>query len=733
MPQKSTVIGVLLIIALLNTASELRCQSENERPTDNNKTQTGMLQEVATLNIGTAIDVATDGNTLCVVGRFTLTTADISDPRDPKILGQLALTGGRQIVIANHIAYITARDPGKGVFVIDVSNPRTPRLLCHYDADVSANTTGIAISGNILSIAGTSHGMELVDVTNPRSPEHLSTLYVGEVQSVAFRHGIVYAPIHRAKELIVVDAHNPRAPAIIGRAPLDGYSDGVQVAGRYCYVATGHHDRSTTGLVQTEVKPDHPGWGRGHGLEIFDISSPDKPVLVGRVKFPPFCIVGPDWWGVEVAGHYAYIADGINGAIVVDVADPAKPRVVASKQFFRQQPWGKSRWPHQPDRKEAFAGDLPSLATNLIDYTSSIAVINDFIFVANLCGYEKGPEVKGGINVLAAPGIANLPEPWDLTPVQAGSVKKSTDPRVIYQPGSSIHAVDFKGDTALVAAGSGGLQTMRIWPEVRVLKQYKSRDIVMDVKVSGNLVFAAEGLAGLSIWRFAQDGSLTLLGRYHPKEGIPVQSVSIPPPGKFALLDANGIEIVDVSDPANPVFRLHDLGNYGFGMAEDILNKRYALAYAAHTPINRYDLYGGPVPRKDGIECAASMWGNNVIVLENDKLLVGSGIRYRLFDRGEKRKLNELPLYSDPSVKGVEVGSGGRLSHIGSRLFFSDNRNNRVHMLDISEAEKPRFVDTLEVEGKPSRVAVHGGHIFVPAGYGSLYCVPLPEKREHRN
>jgi hypothetical protein len=44
--------------------------------------------------------------------------------------------------------------------------PEAPRLLCHYDADVSGNTTGIAISGNILALAGTSLGMELVDVSN---------------------------------------------------------------------------------------------------------------------------------------------------------------------------------------------------------------------------------------------------------------------------------------------------------------------------------------------------------------------------------------------------------------------------------------------------------------------------------------------------------------------------------------------------------------------------------------
>jgi hypothetical protein len=726
--KRNNIIDLPLLSAFILITLMVQSISGNEN-TELKKTKLPeTLAEVATLDIGPAIDVATDGNTLCVVGRGYFITADISDPGHPKETGRLPLRGGRQVVISNHIAYITARDPGKGVFIIDVRHPQKPELLCHYDADVSSNTTGIAISGNILCITGSGWGLEFADVRDPRKPVYLSTLPVGEVQSVAFRGGIVYAPIHHRKELVTVDAHNPCHPLVIGRAPLDGYGDGVAVSGKYCYVATGHHDSSTGGLAQTMVTPDNPGWGKGHGLEVFDISSPDKPVLTGMVKFPPFCIVGPDWWSVKVAGHYAYVADGINGANVIDVSNPAKPEIIARNLFYRKKPWEKNRWPHEPERKERFPSDIPSFATNLIDYTCSIVTIKDYIFVANLCGFENEQDIKGGINVLAAPGIATSPAAWDNTFISIDPAKKETDPRIIYQTGSSIHAIDFFGDTALVAAGSGGLHLLQLNPEVKILHKYGTEDIVMDVRVKGNLVYVAEGLAGLSIWRFSGGGSLSLLGRYHPQKGIPVQSVVVPYPGKYALLDANGIEIVDVTDPSHPVLRLHHLGNYGFGMSENLINDRYALAFAANTPVFRYDIYGGPLPARDGIEYSLSVWGISVIVTGNDKLLIGSGISYRLIGRGETRKFGELPQYSARISKGADVGSGGKLQLIDSMLFSIDSKNNRVNVLDISSLENPRFLDTFKLVGKPSWVAIKEGYIFIPGGYAGLYKISVPPK-----
>lgn len=84
------------------------------------------------LGLGGSMDAAVEGDTLYVIGEGKLRVADISDPREPRIVGQLTNLGNtRQIEVRDHLAYVTAREDG--LFVVDVKKPGAPALLCHYD------------------------------------------------------------------------------------------------------------------------------------------------------------------------------------------------------------------------------------------------------------------------------------------------------------------------------------------------------------------------------------------------------------------------------------------------------------------------------------------------------------------------------------------------------------------------------------------------------------------------
>lgn len=123
------------------------------------------------------------------------------------------------------------------------------------------------------------------------------------------------------KKLLVANVRNPRDPVIVGEGLLDGYGDGGCLRGKHCYAATGHHSRN----------PDRDeAEARGHGLDIFDVSEPTQPELVGRVKFPRLYSIFNDMWSARVAGDYCVVADTWNGLFVVDVRDPANAKVVFS-------------------------------------------------------------------------------------------------------------------------------------------------------------------------------------------------------------------------------------------------------------------------------------------------------------------------------------------------------------------------------------------------------------------
>jgi hypothetical protein len=643
------------------------------------------------LTVGMGATVA--GHMLYVTGRGRLYVADISDPAVPCVMGKMSgLGNSRQIVVSEGLAYVTSREDG--LFIADVTQPRKPKLLCHYDSIELA--TGVAVSGDILFIACRHYGVELVDVSNPERPMHISTVHTGEAQSVIARDGYLYTGVWGVRELVIADVSNPRSPHVVAKAPLDGHGDGVDVRGDYCFVATGHHspeiqDRgqySTTTyeeLSRQGALP--PGYGCGHGLEIFDVSDPEHPHFVSRVKMPPYYRLGMDFWSVTASGDYAFVSDTHNGIFVVDISDIENPSFVAHRQLDYLERRGFN------------------------DPVGDLAVAADHIYVAG---------VYSDVHIVAAPGLASPPDP---EPDQAPAIPPyAPQPHPgfrIYRPDGQVYGVAFHNDTAIVAAGMAGLHVVELWPRLRKIDEYATEGFAMDVKVLGDYVYVAEGRGGLSIWGYCQDGQLVLLGRYRARRAT-IRQVVVPPPGKYALLQvgANYLHIVDLSDASHPVCVLNDT-QLGLmvedQIADGLLDGRYACVFWSHSGLLWYDIYGGLTPEFTGERHPCRLGSRNgVSILEGAALVSYSG-SYFLLRKGETLPPEELPQYG---VEGYDLN--GKPSISGGTMFISDRRSGRVTALDVSDLEKPMLRDILELEGNPARVVVHNGVPIIPAGYQGL-------------
>jgi len=627
------------------------------------------------------MDVAVAGDWLYAIGDGELRVADVTTPTSPRLVARLGGLGNtRQVDVRDGVAYITAREDG--LFLVDVSTPARPAVLCHYDTIELA--TGIALSGPGAFVACRTYGVELVDVSDPRRPRHLSTVRTGEAQSVVARDGILYAGVWGTRELVVCDVRNPRQPSILARAPLDGYGDGVDLRGRYCYVATGHHARS----LKKRDDPADPAYGAGHGLEIFDVSDPARPSLVSRLKMPRYYSLGMDMWSVTVAGNYAFIADTFNGVFVVDVSDPAKPAFVAHRQLE-----------YVPKQKR------PS-------FVGGLALSRDHIYAAG--GYTD-------LHVLAAPGIAGPPTPVpDQAPAIPLEPAAAGDGRFrVYKPAGQVYAVAFAGDTALVAAGAAGLHVLELWPTIRRLAEIPTNGFAMDVKTSADKVFVAEGTGGLSIWRRAAGGALEPIGRYEV-QGQSIKQVVVPPPGRYALLHVgqNALQVVDVTDPAQPRLALRDsrLGLlYGYQITDGLIEDRYASCFWHVTGFCWYDLYGGAAPVYTGDNYAQRMSAENGAAVVGRSLLVTYGGKYLLLSRGETRPPAALPRFGI-----AERTLDGKPSVFGNTLYVSNRFWGRVTRVDIANLEAPRGLAAVDLEGNPGLVQEHNGKMIIPAGYQGL-------------
>jgi hypothetical protein len=647
------------------------------------------LPIVRGLGLGGVMDATVDGDTLYVIGRGQLHVADITDPGQPQIVGQLADLGNtRQIEIHRGVAYVTAREDG--LFIIDVTRPTAPALLCHYDTIELA--TGIALSGDVAFVACRTAGVELVDVSDPQRPVHVSTVRTGEAQSVTARNGILYAGVWGSRQLVICDVRDPHRPTVLSKTSLDGYGDGVALRGKYCFVATGHHARG----VRHDQGETSPQYGAGHGLEIFDVSDPATPVFVSRIKTRRFYRIGMDMWDVLVAGQYAFLGDTYNGVFVVDISDLQQPRFVAHRQLA------------------AVPGSVDGLQTGELvpAPVGGIALARDTLYVAG---------AWTDLHVLDARGWARTPEPEpDQGPAVGGEHTPATDPRFrTYRPDGQVHSVAVLDDTALVAAGAAGLHAVALSPEIRLLETFATEGFARDVAVCGDRVYVAEAAGGLSIWKPDPHTLLKRVGRYRPERGA-VAQVVVPEPGQYALLHVgqNELQIVDVRDPQQPALVLTDrhLGLfYTFPLARQLLQGRFACCLWHATGYRWYDLYGGAVPVPSGDHFAMrANFADGMAVLDDRVLLVSRG-KYALVDRGERRPPEEWTWHG---VAGCSLS--GKATIDGSTLYLSNRVSGTIQAVDVSQIDRPRLIAEMQLDEHPGPLVVHNNSVLIPAGYQGL-------------
>jgi hypothetical protein len=629
------------------------------------------------------MNVTAAGKYLYAIGKGLLFVLDNSQPDQPRVVGRLAGLGEvRQIAVQNSVAYITSREDG--MFLVDVGQPDRPVLLSHYDTIELA--TGIAVSGEIAAVANRNPGVEFVDVSDPKHPHHLSTVRVGEAQSVAFQGEYLYVGIWGSRELAVVDVHNARHPQAVAFAPLDGQGDGVAVRGNLAFVATGHHSPA-----KPAAKPGDPGYGRGHGLEIFDVSNPQKPCLVSRLKLPELYRLGMDMWGVVLAGDHAFVHDTYNGMFVIDIRDPSHPRCVANRQL----------------PVVAGHGDPSPVA--------GLTVANDRVYLAGAwCDLYVGwPGVPAAIESIAG---ASLKVP----PAEATSVEPYCR---AYRVDGQVRAVmpwreEPKGSLVLVAAGAAGLHVVRMGEQLERVAEYPIQGFATDVAFHGDMVYVAESAGGLSIWRRQPSGELVRTGDYKVP-GRTIQQVVLAAEGTIAFLAVGGarLEAVRLTGAGSPtkVFSDQRLGLfYRLPISPSAANDRTIMCQWHVTGLYQYEatsdgvrFTGYQYPHKIGSLCGAVALG--------DRWLTTTRRGYVELSPGELRSPEEIGLIA---VKDADLS--GKPSVEGDVLFIAHLYDGPVSAVDITDIHHPKVLATLKLAEHPGFVRLHQGVALVPAGYQGL-------------
>ncbi|MCJ7795719.1 MAG: fibronectin type III domain-containing protein, partial [Thermoleophilia bacterium] len=258
---------------------------------------------VASLNLGfVPLGLDRSGSLLVVTGaNHGIVVVDVGNPLAPRVIGSLSAYAAYQVAVDSRFCYIT--DAAGFLRVVDLIDPTSPAFVA--ELPVGGVPIEIAVSDGYAYIAANG-SLLVVDVTAPGSPYVLSSLAV-PCRVVAVDGRYAYADGAVNGGLLVVDIADPSQPIVVGERMTLTIWFGLAVQDSYVYVVQGSRYGSST------------------GFSIMDAIDPASPVTTLSTYTDQAS-------GVAVFGAYAYLADGPAGLDVFDISDPYNPVLVGTAQ-----------------------------------------------------------------------------------------------------------------------------------------------------------------------------------------------------------------------------------------------------------------------------------------------------------------------------------------------------------------------------------------------------------------
>jgi hypothetical protein len=314
-------------------------------------------------------DVAAVGDyAFLASGRGGLRVLDVSNAASPKEVGSFhGETAIATVTVAGNYAFAN----GSGVIhVVNVTDPRTPSGIATYRTprpargfDRPPTAPEAAVVDDYACVAVDGKMLRVLDISDPTAPKEIGSYEVKDVARVAAYGDYLLVLGERGAGLRVLDLSclawarylpyflslavaasvllalllfwvrrsikwslwfpalivvavpltlvplAPRAPRVVGRYDPGDACRALAVAEHYAYIVGGKHDDWVPVLC------------------VVDLSDPASPHKAGLCELSEFGFATD----VAVVGKHAYVVDDFHTLHVVDVSDPAAPKVICSR------------------------------------------------------------------------------------------------------------------------------------------------------------------------------------------------------------------------------------------------------------------------------------------------------------------------------------------------------------------------------------------------------------------
>ncbi|MDP8238840.1 MAG: choice-of-anchor D domain-containing protein [Candidatus Hatepunaea meridiana] len=282
------------------------------------------------------VDVSGDYAYLADGREGGLRVINISEPESPQEVAFFNTNGDAQnVTVAGDYAYVA--DGEEGLLILDISDPDEIEEIGSWNPNAGF-AYNVTVYGDYAYLANGAqdNGFCVVDVSNPREPRLVGEIgQLDAVYSVAVRGDWAYAASGE-NGLITIDITDPDDPQLVGSYDYDplGIAMDIAVGGNYGYLANADLGLRVVNItnpqqLQVAANYDTPGFARGiqilnnrayvadelEGLRVIDVSNLND---IGEIGFYNTPGQASDLF---LAGNYIYIADGDHGLRIIQIDD----------------------------------------------------------------------------------------------------------------------------------------------------------------------------------------------------------------------------------------------------------------------------------------------------------------------------------------------------------------------------------------------------------------------------
>ena len=357
------------------------------------------------------------------------------------------------LVVKDGMAYLALGRAG--LVIVDASNPDNLEEIGSFDTWGSANAVGIA--GENAFIADGRDGLRIMDVSNPYFPREISAYNSpGYATDLDVSKNVVYLADGRSG-LLLINVREKTNPFLMSRYSIRGNIRRVAVKGNYAYLGDNQNQ-----------------------LRIVNISRPQQIEEVSVLD------VGSEIQDLVLSGNRAYLAAGSQGLVIVNISDPTQPEVITVIET--------------PGNVQGVAINKDIVAY-LADGTNGLLVydITNLNAIELVGSYDNFLDANQVVLDLGALYITDKDSA--LYVVDAEVTLSAESVSSTEQQQGTAHAVAVNDDLAFLVFADQGLRVINISnpSTTSEVATYDSPGASVDVTLSGDFIYLADGAAGLQV------------------------------------------------------------------------------------------------------------------------------------------------------------------------------------------------------------------------------------------